>query len=58
MDTKLKALRDRLLSAQRELINAAADSGAMPSDNMLRKIADIEVAIGAVETIIEDQKKS
>ena len=58
MVTKLKALRDRLLSAQRELIKAAAESSALPSDNMLRKIADIEVTIGAVETMIEDQQKS
>lgn len=30
----------------------------MPSDNMLRKIADVEVTVGAVETMIEDQQES
>jgi len=52
---KLKALRARLVQAQRELITAAANSGALPSDNALRKIADIEVAIGAIEAMIEEQ---
>nr|WP_246702657.1 hypothetical protein [Starkeya sp. ORNL1] len=47
---KLAALRDRLLQAQRELIVSAADVGIIPSDNVLRKIADLEVTIGAVET--------
>lgn len=55
MKDKLKALRDRLLSAQRELLNAAAEADIIPSDNTLRKIADLEVAIGAVEAMLEAQ---
>jgi len=57
MTSRLEALRAQLLSAQRELIIAAAESGAVPSNNTLRKIADIEVAIGAIETLIDDQRK-
>ena len=55
MIEKLKALRARLLTVQRELITVAAKAGTIPSDNSLRKIADLEIAIGAVETMIEDQ---
>lgn len=47
-----KALLDRLQAAQRELLDAAARGGGLPSDNALRKIADLEVAIGAVENLI------
>ena len=53
MKEKLTSLRERLLNAQRELIISAANSGTNPSDNALRKIADLEVAIGAVEAMIE-----
>lgn len=57
MISKLEALRARLLASQRELIMTAAETGAVPSDNTLRKIADIEVTIGAIETLIDDQRK-
>lgn len=55
--TKLEALRARLLATQRDLIAAAAESGSVPSDNTLRKIADIEVTIGAIETLIDEHRK-
>lgn len=57
MTEKLEALRARLLAAQRELITAAANAGTIPSDNALRKIADLEVTIGAIEAMIDDQRK-
>ncbi|MBS7543366.1 hypothetical protein [Ancylobacter oerskovii] len=57
MIEKLTALRTRLLAAQRELIKAAAEAGTLPSDNALRKIADIEVTIGAIEAMMEDLRK-
>ncbi|MDF2687404.1 MAG: hypothetical protein K0Q80_369 [Microvirga sp.] len=57
MTEKLNTLRARLLAAQRVLILAAADADTVPSDNALRKIADLEVTIGAVETMIDDQRK-
>ncbi|MBB3769692.1 hypothetical protein FHS55_000278 [Angulomicrobium tetraedrale] len=56
MHEKLQSLRVRLLSAQRDLIKAAAEAGTIPSDNMMRKIADMEVTIGALEAMIEDEK--
>lgn len=56
MTAKLTALRARLLQAQRELIASAANADTVPSDNALRKIADLEVAIGAVENMIEAAK--
>jgi hypothetical protein len=56
MKTKLTALRERLLDAQRHIIHVAAEAGTVPSDNALRKIADLEVAISAVEAMIETAK--
>jgi len=56
MTGKLEALRARLVSAQRELIKNAAEAGTIPSDNALRKIADLEVTIGAVETMIDEER--
>lgn len=53
---KLTTLRARLLRAQRDLIVSVADAGTIPSDNALRKIADLEVAIGAVESMLEADK--
>jgi hypothetical protein len=49
------ALLERMKTAQAELLNAAARAGALPSDNALRKIADLEVAIGALEHMIEEE---
>ncbi|CAA0087555.1 Uncharacterised protein [Starkeya nomas] len=54
---ELAALHAHLLKAQRDLIRATARAGAMPSDNALRKIADIAAAIGAIETMIENQAR-
>ena len=45
-------------AAQAELLNAAAKAGALPSDNALRKIADLEVAIGALEHLLEEEGPS
>lgn len=56
MNEKIRALRARLLAHQRELIMAAANAGAIPSDNTLRKIADIEVTIGAIEAMLEEER--
>lgn len=49
------ALLERMKAAQAALLNAAAKAGALPSDNALRKIADLEVAIGALEHLLEQQ---
>jgi hypothetical protein len=52
----LAALADRLAAAQRELILNAAKSTALPSDKALGKIADLEVVIGAVQGLIDDER--
>ena len=57
MTNKLTALRNRLIAAQRELITLTAATDAFPSDNALRKIANLEVAIAALETMQDDLKK-
>ena len=49
-----KALLDRMKAAQIELLAAAAKAQQLPSDGALRKIADLEVAIGALEHLLED----
>lgn len=53
--TKLKTLRNRLLTEQRDLITRAAEVDALPSDKTLQKIATLEVAIGAVESLLDEQ---
>ncbi len=49
-----QGLLDRMKAAQAELIAAAARSKTLPSDGALRKIADLEVSIGALEHLIEE----
>ena len=52
--TDYKALLERMKAAQIELFAAASKVEALPSDGALRKIADLEVAIGALEHLIDD----
>lgn len=56
LEQKLIALRKRLIEAQRGLILQAANAGALPSSNALRQIADLESAIVATDTLIEEQR--
>ncbi|MBB3972139.1 hypothetical protein [Hansschlegelia beijingensis] len=49
-----KTLLERMKAAQIELLTAAARARTLPSDGALRKIADLEVAIGALEHLIDD----
>lgn len=49
------ALLQRLKVAQVELFNVAAKSGALPSDKTLSKIADLELAIAAIENAIDSK---
>lgn len=53
--SELTDLLGRLKGAQRELIATAARAGMMPSDGTVRKIADLESAILAVEAVIEEE---
>lgn len=52
--TQYRALLERMKSAQIELLAAAAKASTLPSDGALRKIADLEVAIAALEHLMED----
>jgi len=54
MTSNLDLLLERLTLAQRDLLLASAASTQMPSENALRKIADLEVAIGAVEAVLDE----
>jgi hypothetical protein len=54
MTVKLKTLRNRLLAEQRDLISIAAEINSLPSDKTIQKIANLEVAIGAVESMLDE----
>jgi hypothetical protein len=51
---KLDTLHRRLLDEQRRMILAAANVDALPSSAVLGRLADLELAIAAVEAMIED----
>ncbi|KQP80395.1 MULTISPECIES: hypothetical protein [unclassified Methylobacterium] len=51
----LDSLLERLKDAQRTLILEAAKIAMLPPDSMLRRIADLENTIAAVEALIEEQ---
>ncbi|GJD74668.1 hypothetical protein CFIICLFH_2902 [Methylobacterium goesingense] len=51
----LEILLDRLKDAQRTLIVEAAKIAMLPPDSMLRRVADLENTIAAVEALIEEQ---
>jgi len=55
MTSKLEILHSRMLAAQRELLLVAAEAVALPSDRALQKIANLEIAIGALESMIDDE---
>ncbi len=54
MSENVKRLLERLQAAQHDLIQSAANIDVAPSDNVVRKIADLEVAIGAVEHLLDE----
>ena len=54
----LRALLKRLKDNQRQLLMQAAESGMLPTDGAIRKIADLENAIGAVELFIEEEAQN
>ncbi|MDX6806066.1 hypothetical protein [Terrihabitans rhizophilus] len=51
---KLAALQERLIEAQKILVMQAAEADVLPSDNALRKIADLELTISAVEALSDE----
>ena len=56
--SKLNALYQRLVAEQHRLVTAAAGQQVMPTESMLRQIADIESTLTAVATMIEDARQN
>ena len=54
---KLEQLLERLRQAQRDLVYKAAESEALPTDRMLKKIADLEAGIAATEALIDEERR-
>lgn len=50
----LEALLDRLKTEQREIILRAAQSRATPARSAIQRIGELELAIGAVEQLINE----
>ena len=55
-NAQLEAMLDRMVEAQHALIFTAAEAAVIPSDKSLRKIADLESAIRAVEDLLEHRE--
>ncbi|GEP08068.1 hypothetical protein MOX02_61060 [Methylobacterium oxalidis] len=53
---KLEALLDRLKAHQRQLILEAAERDMLPPDSMLRRIAELENVIAAVEAVADEER--
>lgn len=52
---KLEALLNRLKARQRDLILQAAEYDVMPADSTLKRIAELENAIAAVEAVADEE---
>lgn len=55
---KLTTLYDRLVNEQQRLVDAAVEQQVMPTNGMLRYIADLESALTAVSTMIKDAQRN
>ncbi len=55
---KIENFLERLKIEQRRLILSSVEAQVLPSDNTLRKIADLESTIAAVEVLIQEQELS
>ena len=52
---KLDTLLSRLKARQRDLILQAAEHDTMPADSTLKRIAELENAIAAVEAVADEE---
>ncbi|MBX9934417.1 MAG: hypothetical protein K2Y56_23370 [Methylobacterium sp.] len=52
---KLEALLNRLKARQRELIVQAAEYDLIPADSTLKRIAELENVIAAVEAVADEE---
>ncbi|MCJ2075276.1 hypothetical protein MKK68_06330 [Methylobacterium sp. E-016] len=55
METLVRLL-DRLKSRQRDLIMEAAKYNTMPADSTLKRVAELENAIAAVEAVADEER--
>lgn len=53
---KLYALLDRLKTRQRDLIMEAAEYNTMLADSTLKRIAELENVIAAVEAVADEER--
>ncbi|TXN38894.1 hypothetical protein FV232_26875 [Methylobacterium sp. WL30] len=53
---KLDALLDRLKAHQRVMILAAAEHDTLPAASVLKRIAELENAIAAVEAVADEER--
>jgi hypothetical protein len=56
MSENVKRLLGKLKTAQRELILVAARTDALPPDSLVRKVSELEVMIGAIEHMLEEDE--
>ncbi len=56
METLVRLL-DRLKARQRDLIMEAAQYDTMPADSTLKRIAELENAIAAVEAVADEERR-
>lgn len=54
---KLEDLLDRLKTQQRDLIMEAAQYDTMPADSTLKRIAELENVIAAVEAVVDEERR-
>lgn len=53
---KLEALLDRLQARQRDLVMDAAQYDTMPAASTVKRIAELENAIAAVEAVADEER--
>lgn len=53
--TKLEQLSSRLRQEQAALLLTAAQSGSLPSNSTLQRVAQLELNIAAIENTLADQ---
>lgn len=57
MSDKLAALLDRLKAHQRDLILAMTEHDGMPAGSALRRVAELENVIAAVEAVADEEAR-
>ena len=53
--TEIEALYRRLKQERRKIVEACAETGLVPPSSLLAHLADIDRALVAIETILDEQ---